>query len=447
MKVPHLPGPSAPLSAAQIADNFSDLHAPLSGAQVSVEAARCLYCYDAPCIRACPTAIDIPKFIHQLRSGNIRGSGVTILSANILGGTCARACPTEVLCEGACVVNQTEGAPVKIGLLQRAAVDHVMAAGGPHPFVRAPASGKRLAAVGAGPASLAFAHRAALLGHEVELFEAKPKPGGLNEYGLAAYKMVEEFAAREAAFLLEVGGVKLRHGVALGRDITLEELLDSYDAVFLGLGLSEAARLGAAGEDLPGVLPAIDFIEGLRQAADKATLAIGREVIIIGGGNTAIDAAVQAKRLGAEQVTLVYRRGRGQMGATPWEQEFAAANGVALRFWAQPVAFEGEGRVEAVRFARMREEGGRLLQSQAGFTLPADQVLVAVGQKLADPGLGALRRERGKLWVDAGMRTSHPKVFAGGDCVLPGEDLTVQAVEDGKRAALSVDAQLRGQGG
>ena len=269
------------LAASDVAENFSDLHPPLSPAQAAVEAARCLYCYDAPCINACPTSIDIPKFIHQIRSDNLDGSAKTILSANIMGGTCARACPTEVLCEEACVVNHTEGAPVKIGELQRRAVDHLLAKKGPHPFARAPETGKRIAVVGAGPAGLSFAHRAAMLGHDVVVYDAKEKAGGLNEYGLAAYKMADDFAQAEVEFLLGVGGIEINHGQTLGKNLLLDALRKEYDAVFIGAGLTTTRQLSAPGEALDGVRDALDFIEDVRCASDKSKLKIDDNVVVI----------------------------------------------------------------------------------------------------------------------------------------------------------------------
>ena len=430
----------APPSAAQIAANFDDLHAPLAHAQAAIEADACLYCYDPPCVRACPTAIDIPRFIHQIGTGNLEGSAMTILSANIMGGTCARACPTEVLCEGACVVNRTKGAPVKIGLLQRTAVDHLMRTARAHPFARAPRTGRCVAVVGAGPAGLSFAHRAAMLGHDVRVFEARPRGGGLNEYGLAAYKMADDFAAREVEFLLGIGGITVEYGVAVGRDVTLEQLAQGHDSVFVGVGLGCASRPAVPGEELAGVDDAVAFIAALRQATDKATVPIGNRVVVIGGGNTAIDAAVQARALGAAQVTLVYRRGPEQMGATRWEQDLARTNGVAMRFWSQPLAFEGKGRVAGVHLAETSLVAGRLGPTGREDRIACDQVLLAVGQQL-EP-LTGLRVEAGKLRVGADYQTSLPGVFAGGDAI-PGPDLTVQAVEDGKRAAHAVDAWLR----
>lgn len=433
---------AAPLSPEQIADNFGDLHPPLTRAQAAVEASQCLYCYDAPCVQACPTGIDIPTFIRQIGTGNLAGSGQTILSENIMGGTCARACPTEVLCEGACVVNHTKGAPVKIGLLQRVAVDHVMATAKAHPFARAADSGRHIAVVGAGPAGLSFAHRAAMLGHKVTVYEARERAGGLNEYGLAAYKMVDDFAQREVEFLLGIGGIALRHGVAVGRGVTLAELRRSHDAVFIGVGLARPASPALPGEALAGVQPAIRFIETLRRARAPSTVPIGQRVVVVGGGNTAIDAAVQARCLGAASVTLLYRRGPEQMSATTWEQDLARMNGVVMRFWSAPVAVEGTTAVTGVRVAATALVDGKLAMTDQVELLAADQLLLAVGQQLDLTPLDDLRLEGGKIWIDADYQTALPGVFAGGDAVRSGEDLTVQAVEDGKRAAHRVDAML-----
>jgi glutamate synthase (NADPH/NADH) small chain len=431
------------LTPQEVAENFADLHPRLDPAQAVVDAGRCVFCYDAPCMNACPTHIDIPKFIHQIRSGNIEGSAKTILSQNIMGGTCARACPTEVLCEEVCVVHHTEGAPVKIGELQRYAVDHLIEKGGAHPFERELTTGKKLAVIGAGPAGLSFAHRAAMLGHDVVVYDSKPKAGGLNEYGLAAYKMADDFAQREVGFLLGIGGIRLEYGKTLGADLSLDKLRSEFDAVFIGAGLTQSHRLGVDGEDLNGVRDALDFIEEIRQAKDKATVLVGDDVIVIGGGNTAIDAAVQAKCLGARNVTLVYRRGPDAMSATGWEQDLASSNGVVMRYWATPYAFSGGERVETTVFAETKIVNGKLQPTDKRFELKADLVLKAIGQKIDKATCGDLRVENGKIWADAQYRTSIPGVYAGGDCIARGEDLTVQAVEDGKQAAIAADAFLR----
>ena len=440
---PHVSN-GAGLTRDQIEDNFGDLTPPLNATQAHVEAARCLYCYDAPCIKACPTGIDIPTFIHQIRSENLKGSAHTILSANILGGTCGRACPTEVLCEEACVLNARGEEAVRIGSLQRHAVEDLMARGGSHPFTRAAPSGKHLAVVGAGPAGLAFAHRAAMLGHDVTIFEAKAKPGGLNEYGLAAYKMANDFAQAEVEFLLGIGGIKIEYGKALGRDIALDDVRARHAAVFIGVGMEIPNVLNIPGQDLKGIRDAIGWIEELRQTADKSTMAVGKNVVVIGGGNTAIDAAVQAKRLGAENVTLVYRRGEDAMKATAWECDLARTNDVVFKLWSAPVKFGGEGKVTSATFARTRLNGGKLETTGEHSTVVADMVLKAIGQQLDLKTLGHLTLKGGQVVVDADYQTSIPGVYAGGDCIASGQDLTVQAVEDGKRAAIAVDIYMRG---
>ncbi len=437
------------LPLEKLAECFADAHPLLTHDQADIEARNCYFCYDAPCINACPTSIDIPGFIRAISTGNLAAAGQKIFAANILGGACARVCPTEILCEGACVRNAQQHKPVEIGALQRVATDAAMArsaATGKHPFPRAAATGKRVAVVGAGPAGLACAHELAKSGHEVDLFDARSKPGGLNEYGIAAYKMTDEFAAREVEFVLGIGGIKSVPNQTLGRELDLGTLRRDYDAVFLAIGQAGVNALAIPGEALPGVMDAVRFIETLRQSKDKADVAVGRHVVVIGGGNTAIDAAVQAKRLGAELVTLVYRRGREDMPATFVEQEWALVNGVAFRHWAAPVAIEGDAEARAIRFARTELADGRLVLSENGFILRADMILKAVGQNLEISDSEALPRiERGRILVNREtLETSLPGVFAGGDCIA-GQDLTVQAVADGKRAAISIDAFLEGK--
>jgi glutamate synthase (NADPH/NADH) small chain len=408
------------LSPAQIAANFADAHPPLTAAQAVVEANRCYFCHDAPCVEACPTEIDVPAFIRGIATGNIAGAAKTILSANIFGGACARVCPTEILCERACVRTAESGEPIRIGALQRVATDWQIFEAGTQPFTRAPATGKHIAVVGAGPAGISCAHALALRGHQVTVFDAAPKPGGLNEYGIAAYKMADDFAAREIAFITAIGGITMQHGKALGADLKLDDLTTTFDAVFLALGLAGANRLGIEGEDLPAIRDAIAFIAELRQAADKSALKIGRRVVVIGGGNTAIDAATQAKFLGAEEVTILYRRGPEHMSATADEQAWAKRHGVTIRFWSAPL--------------RITEAAGALSVITERATIQADLVLKAVGQNFAFP---FPTLENGRIRVDARHMTSLPAVFAGGDCTA-GTDLTVHAVQDGKRAAQAI---------
>jgi glutamate synthase (NADPH/NADH) small chain len=432
------------LSNEEINSNFGDLHESLNLSQAIAEANRCLYCYDAPCIQACPTSIDIPTFIHQIRTENVNGSAATILSQNIMGGTCARVCPTEILCEEACVLNASLEHPVEIGDLQRYAVDHLMKNTQTHPFERATKSGKSIAVVGAGPAGLACAHRASLLGHDVTVYEAKEKSGGLNEYGLAAYKMVDDYAQKETDFILDLGGIKIIHNQRLGENLSLKNLQNNYDAVFIGVGLASTWSLELDNEEAGGVYDAVDFIESLRQTEDKSEVYVGKDVVVIGAGNTAIDAAVQAKRLGAENVTLVYRRGEEHMSATDFEVELARLNGVQIKLWFAPKRIIADEQVAQVEFVKTKLEDGILVVTVFTYRIEADMVLKAIGQKLELEDLKGIDVERGKIVVDENYQSSIAGVFAGGDAIDCGEDLTVQAVEDGKQAAHAIDNMLNG---
>ena len=438
-------GAAGRLTRDEIDRNFADLHPLLTKHEAAVEADRCYFCFDAPCLTACPTSIDIPLFIRQIGAGQPKVAAKTILDQNILGGMCARVCPTETLCEEACVREAAEGKPVKIGNLQRFATDALLAAG-EQPFKRAAATGKRVAVVGSGPAGLASAHRLALHGHDVTIFEAKPKSGGLNEYGIAAYKTVDEFAQREIAFILGVGGIRIENGRALGRDLSLEGLSRDFDAVFLGMGLGGTNGLGVPGEELPGVEDAIHFIGQLRQASDKSSLAVGRRVVVIGGGMTAIDVAVQSKLLGAEDVTILYRRGQEHMKASLYEQDLARTKGVRIKHWLAPTKIYGEGgRVQGIECEYTRETGGKLSGTGETALFEADTVFKAIGQTfLADALGGAVAMTAGRIQVGGDRRTSHAKVWAGGDCIAGGKDLTVSAVEDGKRAAELIHRVLSG---
>lgn len=432
------------LTPQELAANFSDVAPPLDRHEAHVEADRCYFCHDAPCITACPTAIDIPLFIRQIATETPDAAAMTIFHANILGGMCARVCPTENLCEGACVRNEAEGLPVRIGALQRYATDGLMASG-VHPFRRAAPTGKRVAVVGAGPAGLSCAHRLAAKGHDVTIFEARPKPGGLNEYGIASYKTVDGFTQAEIRWLMGIGGITLQTGQALGPDLSLDDLRAEYDAVFLGLGLGAVNALRSPGEELENVRDAVDFIAELRQCEDLTRLPIGRDVVVIGGGMTAVDAAVQARLLGAENVTLVYRRGRDQMGASKHEQDHAASTGVRIICNAAPVAILGQDRVEAVEFAHTLVRDGRVELTDDRFQLKADQVFKAIGQRLNAPLSGLEIAPEGKIAVTGAGRTSLDHVWAGGDCAMGGDDLTVTAVAEGRNAAEDIDARLTGR--
>ncbi len=427
------------LTAEQCAANFADLVAPLKANEARVAAERCLFCYDAPCVTACPTSIDIPLFIRQISHGQPVAAAKTILDANIMGAMCARVCPTENLCEGACVKETSETRAVEIGRLQRYATDAAFAAGKQF-YTAGPPTGKKVAVIGAGPAGLACAHALARHGHRVTIFEAKAKGGGLNEFGIAAYKANDDIAQRELDYILAVGGISVEYGKALGHDLSLSDLRGRFDALFLGMGLGDTNDLGI-GEGVGGIEDAVAFIARLRQAKDKSQLPVGRNVVVIGGGMTAIDAAVQAKLIGAEQVTIAYRRSQAEMGASAYEQEVAQTRGVLIRPNLRPVRVEQSGgAVTGIVLEYTTTRDGALAGTGEMVTLPCDQVLVAIGQALrtkdlADQGLAL---EKGRIAADAAGKTSLPGVWAGGDCVAGGLDLTVAAVEDGKRAAHSI---------
>ena len=438
------------LSDEEITKNFDDMHPPLSRPEALIEADRCYFCYDAPCTTACPTGIDIPQFIQKIRSDNITGSAHTILRENIMGGMCARVCPTEILCEEACVRNTHEDKPVNIGLLQRYATDPVFESND-QLFKKGPDSGKRIAIVGAGPAGLSCAHRLAMLGHKSVVFNRDDKAGGLNEYGIAAYKTVDDFAQREVDYILGIGNIELRNGESLGDGMSLSELQNEYDAVFLGFGLGGVNYLGLDGEDSAGMEDAVDYIADLRQSSDLSELPVGSHVVVIGGGMTAIDIAVQSKRLGAEHVDLVYRRGPEHMGASSYEQEFAQTNGVRIRHWAAPAEIIAGDRVESMVFARTElNNEGKLTTTSDTWSIPADVVFKAVGQTLVGDVLGDADKsptlKNGKILVDENGQTSLDKVWAGGDCAFGHDDLTVSAVQDGKVAAIAIDKLLRKKG-
>ncbi|MEO8121145.1 MAG: NAD(P)-dependent oxidoreductase [Rhodoferax sp.] len=436
------------LSADDYVRHFADASPRLSPAQAALEAERCLYCFDAPCATACPTSIDVPSFIKRIADGNLRGSARAILEANPLGGMCARVCPTENLCEAVCVRNTQEGKPVAIGRLQRHAVDALMESPRPQLFTRAAATGKRVAVVGAGPAGLACAHTLARLGHDVVVFDARPKAGGLNEYGLASYKTPDNFAQLELQWLLDIGGIEVRTGWKLETLEQLNALRTDHDALFLGMGLSTTHQLGVPGEDLGGVQDAIDFIATLRQTEDLSTLPIGRRVVVIGGGMTAVDAAVQSRLLGAEAVHMVYRRGPEAMSASMAEQEWAQTHGVTIHHWLQPLKImanpSDNQHAGAVAFTRQALVDGQLTATGETEVMEADMVFKAIGQRLGNPVLAqaGLTLDGGRIATDAAGLTNLPGVWAGGDCRAGGLDLTVEAVAHGKQSALAIHATL-----
>jgi len=416
-----VPAPRAP---------FDEITPALTPDQALAESARCLYCYDAPCIRACPTEIDIPTFIKKIATGNLVGSARTIFDANILGGSCARVCPVEVLCEGACVEKTHLKKPVAIARLQRFATDHVLARG-IDVLVAGASTGKSVGVIGAGPAGLGAAAELRKLGHAVTIYDERRQAGGLNTYAMAEYKQTAALAVAEAK-LVERLGAEIRLGVAVGKDISIADLLARHDLLFVGVGLGGTGKLAVPGDDMPHVHEALAWIERLKSDPDSMPRLDGKRAVIIGGGNTAIDAVTQARRLGAE-ATLVYRRGEAQMSAYRYEIELARSMGCTLLF------HRSVARVEAVGLVVGAPHGGEEL-------LPADLIIAAVGQMKR---VGFLRDlpevtldAKGRVVIDPKTgRTANPRIFAGGDCVNGGKE-AVNAVAEGKLAARAMDLEL-----
>lgn len=436
------------LSEDQIKANFTDMHPPLTASQAYIEACRCYFCYDAPCTTACPTGIDIPEFIKRIQTGNIKGSARKILEQNIMGGMCARVCPTEVLCEEACVRNTHESKPVAIGLLQRYATDGVIDKKVAL-FERITPTGKKVAVIGAGPAGMSCAHRLAAGGHSVTVFDKNEKAGGLNEYGIAAYKVLNDFAQKEVEYILEIGGIEINPRVQLGADLTLDKLRDEYDAVFLAIGLAGVNPFNIAGEEVDGVIEAVNYIHDLRQAKLMSHLPVGDQVVVIGGGMTAIDIAVQSKKLGASEVTIVYRRDKDHMKASEHEQQYAQINDVKLRYCSSPIrVLSKDGHLTGIEFGVTElDADGNISDTGQSYQLEADVLFKAIGQTLSADQLGdsagRLAIENGRIAVSDDRKTSLDNVWAGGDCVSGGEDLTVSAVQDGKLAAQSIHEYLQ----
>jgi len=406
------------LTEEQLERNFADIAPPLTSDYALLEANKCLFCHDAPCTIACPTHIDVPAFIKKIATGNLRGSARVILDVNPFGHSCARACPVEVLCEGACVLNERDEQPIKIALLQRHATDYVLEKK-LKLFEPGSPTGKKVAIVGAGPAGLSCARDLRRFGHAVTVFEAKSEPGGLNTYGIAEYKLKSDVALAEVQDILDLG-VELKTGVMVGRDVPLEKLLADHDAVFVGVGLGRTKALGIPGEDLPGVVDALTFIEHLKTHPYRETR-VGKRVVVIGAGNTAIDAVTQAKRLGAEQSIVVYRRSEADMPCYHYEYELAKRDGCGFRFNAVPQRIVANGRGGVASIELQTPQGTEILE--------CDMVIVAIGQ-------GA----RGEVNVPR----DHPKVFTGGDCANGGAEI-VNAAAEGVAAAKRIHGMLSGR--
>ncbi|CAN5126816.1 NAD(P)-dependent oxidoreductase [soil metagenome] len=432
---------------------FADVPPAMVLDEARAEASRCLFCFDAPCMRACPTQIDVPLFIRQILHKDDIGAARTILGANILGGSCARACPVEVLCEGACVANTHLKSPIQIGRLQRHATDRATAVGA-HFFTPGPPSGKKVAIIGSGPAGLSCAHELRKRGHAVVVFEARDVAGGLNTLGIAAYKISTAFALTEVDQVLQMGiDLRLKQRVSPEALLTL---LREYDAVFLGIGLGQTLPLGIEGENLPGVWEGLKFI--LQTHTKPFTQCeVGERVLVIGAGNTGIDVATAAERLGARAVTIAYRRGPEAMPAFAYEYGLAKADGVHFEWFAQPkrIVADAQGRACGVEFARTeltdptsRQSPLREIPGQR-FELPADMVVKALGQEALisfTTKLPGLQVDGGKVVIDAATgTTSLAKLFAGGDCIRNGGEI-VDAVQDGKVAARGIDLLLSKRG-
>ena len=443
--------PAPRLSLDQLEKNFADINPPLTPAQALEEGSRCLFCHDAPCIKTCPTGIDVPQFIRQILTGNLRGSARTILEANILGQSCARVCPTSVLCEGACVLNAEGKRPVEIGKLQRYAVDPVIARG-TQLFKPGTPNGYRVALIGAGPASLSCAAELRKRGYETVIFDSNPQPGGLNTYGIAAYKMRARETLKEVE-MVRAMGVEIKSGVTIGTDISLADLERDYDAIFIGIGLGSTEDLRIPGEDLPGCRDALSFIEETKSRSfDQVQVA--KRVAVIGAGNTAIDVVTAARRLGAEEVYMIYRRGPEEMTAFDYEYELAKQDSITFLWHSLPVRIIGNGRVETLECVRTRrgaeskDERGRssfVPVPGTEFKLDVGMVVKALGQQRKLDFLkqiSGLELKNGCVVVNPQtMQTANPDYFAGGDCVNGGGEV-VDAVAHGKKAAHGIHQAL-----
>ena len=419
------------LTKEEYTKNFSDVHPPFETLNAAlVEANRCLFCYDAPCTKSCPTSIDVPKFIKQITTGNIKGSAHTILSSNIVGAGCSRVCPVEKLCEGACVFNLMEEKPIPIARLQRFSTDAAIKNQW-QLFERKKPTGKKVAIVGAGPAGLSCAHNLSCQGVDVTIFEKEQKGGGLMTYGIAAYKVSPQFCDDEVNFITAIGGITIKYKKELGKDFTLEELQKNYDAVYLAIGVGLARQLNIPGENAQGVEDAISFIYTLRNNG-FSSVAVGNNVAVIGLGMTAIDAATQAKRLGAQKVTIIYRRTENEKPCTQVELDLALLDGCEIIWLAAPKEVLTEaGKVKALVCSKMQlgepDTSGRRSPIETGetFTLQADMIIKAAGQMPFENLISQynISNAKGKIKIDENSSTSIKGVFAAGDAVNGGKEV------------------------
>ncbi|MFP4599461.1 MAG: NAD(P)-dependent oxidoreductase [Persicimonas sp.] len=439
------------LPSGRLEEQFDDRKPLFSEHEAVAEANRCLYCVDAPCIPSCPTEIDIPEFIRKITTENVAGSAETIFESNILGMSCARVCPTEVLCESTCVYNEMDEKPIKIGRLQRYATEHAYREGLQF-FEAGEPTGHRVGLIGAGPASLACAHELRRMGHATVLFEARERPGGLNTNGVAPYKMPANDSLREVDYVTQIGGIDIQYGVEVGRDISLTQLEADFDAVFIGVGLGPDRWLADKQEQLDGLWGAVDLIEKLKTEEGFALPEDTRRVAVIGGGNTALDVVREMRTLGVEDVMMVYRRDEAAMSGYAHEWAEAKKEGARGVWWAQPVEVFGDGKVEGLTCRRTRavtdDDGQSRLEELGGtdFTIECDLVALAIGQsKLGKlfQRVEQLETQWGRIVVDPETgATGHPHYFAGGDCISGGQEV-VNAVAEGKTAAHGIDAYLR----
>ncbi|MBI2428386.1 MAG: NAD(P)-dependent oxidoreductase [Ignavibacteriales bacterium] len=435
------------LSAKEYESNFAELKPALTDIAAHAEANRCLYCFDSPCMTACPTHIDISTFIKKIATGNMKGSAKTILSSNWVALTCAKACPVDVLCEGACVYNDKGEKPIQIGRLQRHVMDWYVENGMPQLFTPAPKNGMSVGVIGAGPAGLACAAELSILGFDVTIYEAHKIPGGLDTHGIAPYKMKQQDSLNEVKMIKKLG-VKTKTGALIGKTISISKLEKLHDAIFIGTGLPKPTELKIPGENLAGVFNALDFVEDVTKRNWKS-VKVGKRVAVIGAGNTAIDAATEARRLGAIEVYMIYRRGREQMSAYDFEYELAKSDGIKFYFHSQPKRIVGKKKVEALECLETKIVDGKLKPvPRSEFKIPVDMVIKAVGQNIDDSFLSSipdLKIEDGMVVVDGKTyQTTNPKYFAGGDCINGGKEV-VNAAYDGKRAAYGIRKWIFGE--